>query len=162
MKKMTLTVALLAATALFSPAFANDDAAEFVKKASTSNLFEIESSKIAQERAQNAEVRALAEKLIADHTKAGNDLKAALKGTNIAPVTALDEKHQQKIKDLREVAAADFDKKYLDIQEDAHDDAIDLFEDYAKDGEHAELKAFAANTLPVLKTHDEHVEKLDK
>lgn len=155
-----LAALLLASTA--STAYAASTQ-EFVTKAAIANQFEIESSKVAVSRAQNAEVKKLAQQMITDHTKAGNEFKAALAKSNSgakAP-TGLDEKHAEIVKDLKETKADDFDAAYLDVQEDAHDDAIALFEDYSKNGDNAALKEFAAKTLPTLKKHEEHVTHLD-
>lgn len=160
--------ALLATTSIAHAADAVDvqkDAQEFVKKASVSSLFEIESSKIALQRAQTPEVKAFAQQMIDDHTAAGKKMKGAVaeSGLKLVEYKTLDEAHQKKITELKQADAKDFDDKYIDIQEDAHDDAVDLFEDYAEnDKANAALKTFAANTLPTLRTHDEHIEKLDK
>ena len=47
----------------------------------------------------------------------------------------------------------DFDQSYDQIQVKAHQDAVALFEWYAKAGDDAELKKWAARTLPHLKQH---------
>jgi putative membrane protein len=39
------------------------------------------------------------------------------------------------------------------MQVDAHENAVSLFERYAKGGDNAELKAFAAKQLPHLQEH---------
>ncbi|MGT2466424.1 DUF4142 domain-containing protein [Mesorhizobium atlanticum] len=46
------------------------------------------------------------------------------------------------------------------MQQDAHADAVKLFQDYAADGDNADLKTFAQQTLPTLKMHQEMVEKI--
>lgn len=173
MKKLLTTAALISFIGTPALVMAADkvdiqkDAQEFVTKASVSSMFEIESSKIAAQKSTNPEVKALAEKMIADHTKASNDLKAAVgkSGLKLVPAKALDEDHREKLKELKEAKATDFDDKYIDIQEDAHESAVSLFEDYinkdAKDS-NASLKTFASNTLPTLQHHKTEVETLDE
>ena len=46
------------------------------------------------------------------------------------------------------------------MQRNAHADAVALFESYAKDGDNAELKTFAQETVPTLKMHQEMIEKI--
>jgi putative membrane protein len=48
------------------------------------------------------------------------------------------------------------------LQVSAHKDAVSLFERYAKGGDNADLKAFAAKTLPRLKEHLKMAEDLNK
>lgn len=137
---------------------------EFVKKASISNLFEIQTSQLAKEKAQDAEVQAFADHMIRDHTKAKEDLKAAVRDSKLElswVSDALDEDHAEKLRQLQEESGDDFDALYMEMQEDAHDQAVDLFEDYVDSGENAQIRDFAASTLPVLHRHEEMSDKLD-
>ena len=54
---------------------------------------------------------------------------------------------------LNSLNGAEFDDEYNSMQVAAHKDAVSLFERYAKNGDHAGLKAFAAKTLPHLQQH---------
>jgi putative membrane protein len=48
------------------------------------------------------------------------------------------------------------------MQVDAHKDAVDLFERYARGGDNTELKSWAFKTLPTLKHHLEMAQNLEK
>lgn len=155
-----LAAALLTTTAFAAPAFAKTvKAPEFVKMASIGGNYEIESSKLALKKSQNAEVKELAQMLIDDHMKAGEELKttASNEGVNTAK-KGLDPKHQAMVDRLKTTNGKNFDHVYLDQQKAAHKETIDLFDDYADDGDNAALKEFAANTLPTLKAHKDHIE----
>lgn len=160
----SLIAAALALVAI-SPAYAlgTPKPAEFVEKASMSNLFEIESSKVALERSTNPDVKAFAQKMIDDHSAAAANMKAAAATANVAGSVAsiLDDKHQKIINELKAEDAEDFDEEYVDEQEDAHRKAVKLFEKYSEDGEDASLKTFAANTLPTLRAHKTEVKTLE-
>lgn len=142
---------------------ADDHSAEFVRKASMSNMFEIESSKLAQARASNPRIREFAAGMIDDHARAGKDMKEALakSGLKLQPVTALDAEHREKLAEMREEKGEDFDEEYIEIQEDAHNDAVALFEDYAEHGKNAALRQFAATTLPTLRQHETRSNQLE-
>ena len=60
------------------PAAAIPSAADFVAKASASDLFEVQSGQAAQDRAANPLVKAFAANLVRDHTKSSQELKKAL------------------------------------------------------------------------------------
>ncbi|MBI1301484.1 MAG: DUF4142 domain-containing protein [Alphaproteobacteria bacterium] len=142
----------------------NDKTEEFIRKAALSNMFEIESSKIASTRAAAPSTKAFADLMISDHTKAGDELKSAVRESNLSldlvPAT-LDSKHQDKINSLLEESGEDFDEEYLSQQEDAHEEAVSLFEDYAKDGNNVAIRKFAQDTLPTLRMHKEHADELE-
>lgn len=157
------TLLLSAALAVSAPAHATSTQ-DFLEKASVAGMFEIESSKVALSRTQNTEVKAFAQQMIDDHTKASAEMKAAATAAGIDPATlptGLDEKHQKKLKDLQEADADDFDDDYINAQVKAHRKAVSLFKDYADDGETPALKDFAAKTLPALEAHRTHAKELD-
>ena len=54
---------------------------------------------------------------------------------------------------MMEKSGADFDKDYMSMMIDDHKDDIDKFEKAADNCKDADIKAFAARTLPVLKKH---------
>lgn len=139
-------------------------AEDFARKASIANLFEIEISKVALERATHPEVKVFAQQMIDDHTKTDENFKTALAKSESGAKAAiqLDEKHQKKLDKLQSAATETFDKEYIAIQTDAHKEVVDLFSDYAGDGDDAALKEFATNTLPTLQKHKQHVVQLEE
>jgi putative membrane protein len=61
---------------------------------------------------------------------------------------------------LKAMNGKDFDRGYDQTQLKAHQDAVVLFDAYAKDGDNAELKGWAFRTLPHLQEHLSMAEKL--
>jgi putative membrane protein len=134
------------------------DKASFVKVVTSSNAFEIESSKLALEKAKDPDVKAFAKQMIADHTMAGDKLKKAAKLGDEPPV--LSPKHAAMLETLKGASDQDFQPLYIDMQTSAHMEAVTLFATYAKGGDDAAVKKFAAQTLPKLEMHKMHVLKL--
>jgi putative membrane protein len=129
-------------------------AANFVTLAATSDMFEIQSSKIALQRSTDAGVKKFAQMMIDAHTKT----TAALKGliadqNNLSPPTSLPQDLQSKLDSLGSVSPADFDKTYLDDQVDGHQSTLNVMQRYAKDGDQEPLKQFAAATAPTVQQH---------
>jgi putative membrane protein len=128
--------------------------ADFVKEAATSDMFEIQSSQIAQERG-NASEKSFAATMIKDHQKTSEDLKSMISSGDLKAElpTALDSSHQSKIDKLKSLKGADFSSRYDSDQLDGHKDAVSLFERYAKGGDNSKLKDWADKTLPTLRHH---------
>ena len=137
-------------------------AQEFVILASSSDMFEIASSTVAQE-SQSAEVKSFAQMMVTDHTKSSEELLAAVQASGVAitPPATMIEKHQQQL-DALNADNADFDAAYIDAQVAAHEEAIALMKSYAEGGDNEALKAHAQKTLLVIEMHYEHAQKLDK
>lgn len=136
------------------------DPTEFAKMAAMGNMFEIDSSTAAKDKAQSAEVKAFAGKMIADHGKAGEEMAAAASSENALPPAELDATHQTQLDQLNAAAGEAFDKAYVAAQVKAHDDAVALFEAYSTSGPDGALKDFATKTLPTLKLHQEQIRDL--
>jgi putative membrane protein len=136
---------------------------DFVTEAANSDMLEIESSKLVAAKA-DAKDKAFADQMIKDHTATSAELKA-LVGSGKVKATlpaAMDKAHGAKLDKLSGLTGADFAKAYEDMQIAAHKDAVSLFERYAKGGDNADLKAFAAKTLPHLQEHLKMAQDLRK
>ena len=153
-----------AAVGVGSGAMAAMSADAFVKTAGMGGMYEIEASKIALKRSTNSGVKKAAQSIIDDHTKAAAELKALVDaGKAPGPLpTAFDERNKGFIDNLNSATAADFDDRYLDQQTAAHNEALTAFKGYADGGDNADLKAFAAKTVPVLEMHKSMIAGLDK
>jgi putative membrane protein len=75
---------------------------------------------------------------------------------------AMSDDHQDVMKEMTDLKDDEFSEEYIDQQVDAHEDAVDLFGRYAEEGENAQLKAWAAKTLPDLQHHLKMAQDLDK
>jgi putative membrane protein len=137
--------------------------ADFLKEVAISDMFEINSSKLAQDKG-NAPEKSFAAQMVTDHTKTSNELKGLVSSGKVKAElpTALDSSHQSKLDKLKGESGKDFSSDYNSMQVSAHKDAVSLFERYAKGGENADLKNWAGKTLPALKHHLEMAEKLKK
>jgi putative membrane protein len=124
---------------------------DFVKEVAISDMFEIESSKLAQTKATGPS-KMFADHMVQDHTKTSTELKAKVAAKMELP-TALDNSHQSKLDKLKSLDGGSFTTQYNSDQVAAHKDAVNLFERYAKGGDNADLKAWAGTTLPTLQMH---------
>jgi putative membrane protein len=126
----------------------------FIKQAAEGGRFEIESSKLAEQQARSQDVKSFAQKMIQDHTQANQQLTEAAQqaGTSV-PDVALTKKHATIISNLRERNGATFDRAYTDAQVTAHQETVELFSGYSKQGSNPDIKQFAEQTLPKLRQH---------
>ena len=131
----------------------------FASTVAGSDMFEIESAKVAQTRAQSPALKAFAGKLIADHTKSLAMLRSAAAQVSppIALPTTLPPDLQASVGALQGAKRADFDSGFIDTQIQAHKKAIEVLTQYARAGSSPPLKQFAATALPVVKAHLAHL-----
>ncbi|HLG82601.1 MAG TPA: DUF4142 domain-containing protein [Bradyrhizobium sp.] len=137
--------------------------ADFVKEVAISDMFEIESSKLAEQKG-NAQEKSFAQQMVTDHTKTSNELKEMVSSGKVKaelPRT-LDSSHQSKLDKLKDASGKDFSSDFDSDQVSAHKDAISLFERYAKSGDNADLKDWSGKTLPTLQHHLDMAQELGK
>ena len=157
--RLSLTTFAVACGLFAIQAFAQTSTQEFVTKVAVSDMFEIQSSKLATQKG-NANVKSFAERMIKDHTKTSAELKEMVGKAKAKLPTDLDADHQQKLAQLQKLSGDEFNSAYASVQLQAHEEAVKLFESYSSSGDNAELKAWAAKTLPALKEHLQHAKKL--
>lgn len=132
----------------------------FVSNATESNVYEIEAGKIAQEKAQSADVKAFGQQMVTDHTAMLNEMKPVITQAGFTPPAELDERRKGLLDNLRAASGAEFDQVYLDQQEAAHEEALTLMRGYAENGDNAALKDLAAKGAPKIEAHLQKVNQL--
>ena len=132
MKKITAAAAMI--LMISGASYAQTDTPTFIAMATSSNQFEIQSSEMAQDKAESEDVKEFASQMIADHTKAGEELKAAVEGSGAdAPAEAkMDPKYAEMLQQLEGAGAGEFDALYVQLQTTAHEEAVNLFRGYAE------------------------------
>ena len=87
--------------------------ADFVKEVAISDMFEIESSKLAEQKG-NAQEKSFAQQMITDHTKTSTELKGLVGDKKVEATlpTALDSSHQSKLDKLKAASGKDFSSDY--------------------------------------------------
>jgi putative membrane protein len=137
---------------------------EFVDKAAKSDAFEIAAAKLARTNAASADVKSFAAEMIKAHTESTAKVKDAAGKVSpaITPDATLTDDQSDKLADLGKLKGADFDKKYISGQVDAHEDALSLMQGYAKDGDVPSLKDAAGTIAPAVARHLEMAKALNK
>lgn len=136
--------------------------ARFIKKAAHAGHYEVEGSKMALKKTNNAEVQKFARQMVEDHTKAAEELKALALKKKVEVPTEPNFMQKGSLLLLGTHDGKNFDEEYAEhIGVDAHEATLELFEDAAKSADDADIKQFANKVLPTLKHHFEMAKALD-
>jgi len=137
-----------------APSFEGLTDAQFVMKASASDLAEINLGNFAAERAASSQVKQFGQKMVNDHKKSSKELLTIVGNKqNLAPAKKMDAKHEAVLEKLVAIKGVEFDKAYMMHMVMDHKTAVGLFQHQAKNGKDEDLRAFAAKTLPVIQEH---------
>jgi putative membrane protein len=141
---------------------ANAAGDSFMTDAASGGMAEVELGKMASTKAQNAEVKKFAQMMVTDHGKANDELKALAAKKNVTLPTAPIAKHQSVIQKLQGLSGAQFDEAYVEDMVEDHEKDVAEFEKQSQSNPDADVKAFAAKTLPTLKKHLEAIKAIQE
>ncbi len=125
----------------------------FWNEAAQDGLAEINLGSLALQKSQNDEVKQLAQKVVDDHTAANTELTALAAGKNVKLPTDVNAKQKAVYDKLNALSGDQFDMEFVKTLVKDHESAVKLFQKQADSGKDAEVKAFAAKTLPTLQSH---------
>ena len=132
---------------------ANKESMDFVTKAASGGMLEVQLGQLAQQNGQNQRVKDFGNMMVTDHSQANNELTGLAAANNITVSTALLPDHQKMIDMMSKMKGGDFDKHYMDMMVDDHKEDIDEFKKEANSTSNDAFKSFAAKTLPTLQKH---------
>lgn len=134
---------------------------QFVEKVAVSDMFEIQSNKLALDKSNDDAIQQFAKKMVDDHSKTSDELKSIVQDMQgVQLPTQMDDLHKQKLQKLQSADERQFYQVYRTQQIEAHQAAVKLFDTYAKNGDASELKSWAKKTLPTLQQHLQHAQAL--
>jgi len=136
-----------------NPATLSKDDSTFVMKAANAGMTEVELGKIAQQNGASDKVKEFGQMMVKDHSAAGDQLKKIAASKNINVTDSLSSDSKKHIADLQKKKGKEFDKAYMKMMVEGHEKVLKQFEDEQSKGADAELKAFAAQTVPTIKGH---------
>lgn len=121
-------------------------AQQFVQQAAIGDMYEIQSSQMAESKSKNPEIRSFAQHIIKDHTAASEKLTSlAQKIQGLQVPQQMDTRHLDLINRLRSASASQFDDLYRGQQVQAHRQAIQLYQTFASGGDSPEQISTARN-----------------
>jgi putative membrane protein len=125
----------------------------YMSMAASSDMFEIESSRIALQRSQSPAVRNFAQMMIDHHTRTSSDLMATAQRANLAsPPPGMLPPQRDALERVRG-AGTDFDSVYKREQIMGHQMALDLHRNYAAQGDLPPFRELASRTVPIIEEH---------
>lgn len=132
----------------------------FLNDAAAGGMAEVALGRLAVERTTNPEVKRFAERVIADHSKAGDELKQLAQRKQVMLPADVNPQHKETLAHLSDLRGAAFDREYVKAMVENHIKDVTAFEAVAKGAVDADVKEFATKTLPTLKVHLDVIQKI--
>lgn len=127
----------------------------FAMSAARGGMAEVAMGKLASDHAAHADVKQFGQRMIDDHGKAGDELKAWASKNDVTLPSEPGAKEKAEIKRLSGLNGAAFDRAYMAIMLADHNKDVSEFQRASTTAKNADLKAWAGKTLPTLKEHQQ-------
>jgi predicted outer membrane protein len=136
--------------------------APFLQMISRDNHAEIELAQLAQQKAQDQNVKQYAQKLEQDHKQAQQKLEGVARDAGVNLPTGLTDEQQQTKQKLQQASGSDFDREYIDAMVGGHMAAVAVLTLESQQGDFKGASNFAQEALPTIKGHLQQAEQLKK
>lgn len=115
---------------------------------------ETAASKLALEKSQNADVKALAQRIIDDHARSDARLRAIAAAKQVELPDAPSLAKKVKLKQLAAASGKDFDGNYVNhFGVVMHEETLEALRQRTKDTKDPDMKMLVAELLPVMESH---------
>jgi len=132
----------------------------FALGAAEGNLWEVEFSKLVQQKAQDQQVKDLAKMVEKDHAAANEKLRPVAQKLQVQFPSQLSEMKQAKLEVFRSLPADKLEKCYVGMLKCDHAKDIIAYSIQQNEVKDAGLKQYVSETLPKLKEHGQHVQQV--
>lgn len=126
---------------------------KFAKGAAQGGIAEVELGKLAASQAGSDSVKQFGQKMVDDHSKANAELIEIASSKSIALPKTMNAKQKSLYTRLKRLHGSAFDAAYVKAMKLDHQHDISEFRKKSSNGQDADVKAFAAKTLPVIEEH---------
>jgi putative membrane protein len=127
---------------------------DFVKDEAVSNQFEIQLSQLVQQKAQDQQVKQLAQKLIQDHQRAQEQLQQCAQAMQMQLPQQLDQAHQAMLQKMEQKQGRELEVAYTFHQVGSHAKEILMHRYQAQNAQNQQVKQYAMQTIQPLEEHE--------
>ena len=135
---------------------------KFMEEAATGGMMEVELGNMAQEKASSQEVKDFGERMVTDHTKAGDELKSLAQEKSVTLPDSMTAKQQRSVKKLSALSGQEFDQEYMKMMVKDHEKDVKTYQKASENVPDPTVQDFAAKTLPTLKEHLQEAENVNE
>lgn len=134
---------------------------KFIREAAESGMYEVQVGQLAGSKATDPEVKSFASMLVEQHTAANNELVQLANSRKVELPAAPSRSMRREVEKLGKLSGNEFDARFMrDVGIKDHEKDIKKFEKASENAKDRELKAWIDKTLPRLREHLAHAQKM--
>ena len=126
---------------------------KFFTEMAQANMAEVETGKLAQNKASSDEVKKYAAHMVEDHGKMLQEQQTMAKSKGVQLPKQPKKEHQSALKKLQGLSGEQFDRAYMEQMVKDHERTLKMLQDASKNAKDPELKQAAEKAVPDVQKH---------
>jgi len=126
--------------------------AAFIQNVGADNTMHIQLARIALEKAKNKDVRQFAQRMVTDHSRLQDQWSAMVARNGLSFGLGMGPKHREKVEDLKKVNGKNFDKAYMTMMIQQHQQ-VNYWQNEGRNSKSAEVRRLVDQGLPIEEQH---------
>lgn len=131
----------------------HDKVENFIKEAAANDMFELTAGMMAAEQSKATDVDLYGQQIVHVHSRTNPVLEDLARSKHIQLSSELPSEKKKLVAKLEDKKGEEFDKEFAEVQLEAHQEAVALYEKADKEVTDKDVQAFVDQVLPVLKEH---------
>jgi putative membrane protein len=126
---------------------------KYFQEMAQANMAEVETGKLAQQKASSDDVKKFAEHMVEDHGKLLQEQRAMGKAKGVSLPKQPKKEHQSALKKLKSASGEAFDRAYMEQMVKDHEKTLKLLQEASKNAKDGALKQAAEKAAPEVEKH---------
>jgi putative membrane protein len=126
---------------------------KFIREVAADNQLEVRLGQMAESKATNPAVKQFAQRMVTDHIRLQDQWTGMASRNGMAFQPSMGSLHQQKVSRLERVSGAEFDRAYMTLMVQQHQDEVDYFQNEGRSARSAPVRDLVNSGLPILQQH---------
>jgi putative membrane protein len=133
---------------------------KYFQEMAQANMAEVETGKLAQQKAANEDVKQFAQHMVQDHGKLLQEQQSMAKQKGVSMPKAPKKEHQSALKKLQGASGGEFDRMYMEQMVKDHERTLKMLQDAAKNAKDPAVKQAAEKAAPEVEKHLDMARKI--
>ena len=125
----------------------------FIREITADNLLEVRLGQLAGKNASNSDVKQFGQRMVTDHTKLEDNWTSMASKNGLTFTPGLGRRHEQKIDRLEKLSGSNFDRSYMTMMVQQHQDDVDYLQNEGNAAHSTPVKDLIKSSLSVIQDH---------
>ena len=126
---------------------------KFIRNVDADHFLEIRLGRLAESKATNQAVKEYGRRMVREHTSLANQWTSMASSNGMKFKSGMGKRHKSKLDRLEKMSGQAFDREYMTLEAQNHQDYLDYFRKEGRGADSAPVRQLVNRNIPVLERH---------